>query len=330
MSCADSVRRRSSPARATSDWLRSNAALARLWSSAISGISRVASRSPNFTRSPTSTLIRLMYPATLAITSTSWNGLNSAVRIKSCDRFSTVVLATATVGTSDVRAGAFSVLEHEDVSNAPNPTIRTADTGITDTCMNLLSSAIVFDDIQEFLGRKTRRQADINDPCFLGADLAGYFGKFRRDLERDGDYAVTICVQQVCRPDAQAENLDAHTVVHQVRGGVRHRDTAGEHRKPHLADTGKIAHQAIGDDGLAVKRLEDGRVHLSHTGTRTGPGRQVLDHGNPRSGKAADIAPPVGSMQIGNAGHGRIGRPHPASRGIAQYPGKAAGDALQP
>src|ERR1035441_1887366 len=188
MSCADSVRRRSSPARATSDWLRSNAALARLWSPAISGISRVPSRSPNFTRSPTSTLIRLMYPATLAITSTSWNGLNSAVRIKSCDRFSTVVLATATVETSDVRAGAFSVLEHEDVSNAPNPTIRTADTRLTDPCMNLLSSAIVFDDIQEFLGRKIRRQADIDDPCFLGADLAGYFGKFRRDLERDGDY----------------------------------------------------------------------------------------------------------------------------------------------
>jgi len=71
------------------------------------------------------------------------------------------------------------------------------------------------------------------------------------------------------------------------------------------------------------KRLEDGRVDVSHTGARTGPGRQVLNHRNPGGGKEADIAPPVGSVQIGKAGHGRIGRPHPASRGIAQHSRKA-------
>src|ERR1035438_4454961 len=100
MSYVDSARCCSSLARVTSALARTTAASALLRSSSISGISRVAKSWPSFTRSPTSTLIFFTNPATFAITSTSWYGLNSAVRTKPCERSSVVTLATATVGTS--------------------------------------------------------------------------------------------------------------------------------------------------------------------------------------------------------------------------------------
>src|SRR5262249_22438608 len=52
---------------------------------------------PCFTRSPTSTLISLTYPATFACRSISWKGRNSAASVSPWDRSFRSTLATATV-----------------------------------------------------------------------------------------------------------------------------------------------------------------------------------------------------------------------------------------
>src|SRR5579883_63227 len=67
------------------------------------------------------------------MTSTSWNGLNSAVRTRSLERFCAATLATATVGASEAAAGdgasASPFRAQDDESSASRPAARASRIG---------------------------------------------------------------------------------------------------------------------------------------------------------------------------------------------------------
>jgi hypothetical protein len=56
---------------------------------------------------------------------------------------------------------------------------------------------------------------------------------------------------------------------------------------------------------------------------------KILDHGNPRCGKALDVDPPIGSIRPVAARHGRVGGTDSGGGRVAQQAREAAGDTLQ-